>query len=207
MLDLIDQSIECFLRATVPLSATDIDVSFKPPDREWGAKLTRPTVNVFLWDIRKSSARARSGMEELERNGRTVRRVALPVIELRYIVTAWTSDHGDERALLGGLMRSILSHSELPREFLPHGLADVRPPTILMARAGEEHVDVFKALEGQLKPGINMIVATEVDIGRDQPVGPEVGRLSISVNGLAGTAASTSPARGRRGGHRGRGRW
>jgi len=191
MLDLIDQSIESFFRAAVPLSATDIDMSFEPPDRQWSAKLIRPTVNAFLWDIRKSTARARTGMEEVERNGHTVRRLALPVIELRYIVTAWTSDHGDERALLGGLMRSILRHSDIPRTYLPDGLAEVRPPSLLMARTGEEHVDVFKALEGQLKPGINMIITAEVDIDRDQPIGPEVGGVSISVADLAGGATTT----------------
>ena len=67
MLDLIDESLEAFFRATVPLDSTDVDVSFEPPEREWSAKLNRPTVNAFLWDIRRSTHRARTGMEALER--------------------------------------------------------------------------------------------------------------------------------------------
>ena len=86
MLDLIDQTLEAFFRATVPLSAQDVDVSFEAPDREWSAKLNRPTVNLFLWDIRRSTDRARTGVEELERDGRLVRRLALPRVELRYLV-------------------------------------------------------------------------------------------------------------------------
>ena len=39
MLHLIDAALEAFLRATVPLSAQDVDVSFEAPDREWSAKL------------------------------------------------------------------------------------------------------------------------------------------------------------------------
>ena len=46
-------------------------------------------------------------MEELERDGRRVRRAPLPLIELRFLLTAWASDHGDERALLSGLMRAM----------------------------------------------------------------------------------------------------
>lgn len=191
MLDLIDQAIESLFRATVPLSATDIDMSFEPPDRQWSSKLTRPTVNAFLWDIRRSTVRARTGIEEYERDGATMRRLALPVVELRYIVTAWTSDHGDERALLGGVMRALLRHGEVPAEFLPAGLADLRLPTLLMARSGEEHVDVFKALEGQLKPGINLIIATEVDIDRGEPVGPEVGGIAVGVSDMQSNARST----------------
>ena len=88
MLDLIDESLEAFFRATVPLDATDVDVSFEPPEREWSAKLNRPTVNAFLWDIRRSTQRGRTGMETVQRNGETVRRLALPVVGLRYVVTA-----------------------------------------------------------------------------------------------------------------------
>ena len=59
MLELVDESLEAFFRAVVPLSATDVDVSFDAPDRDWSAKLSRPTVNVFLWDIRRSATRSR----------------------------------------------------------------------------------------------------------------------------------------------------
>ena len=126
MLDLIDTSLEAFFRATVPLSAQDVDVSFEPPDRDWSAKLTRPTVNLFLRDIRQSSDRARTGVEEVQRDGRLVRRMALPRVELRYLITAWTSDHGDERALLSGLMRALLAHGRSPSRSSPMACATSR---------------------------------------------------------------------------------
>lgn len=181
MLDLIDESVEAFLRARVPLGATEVDVSFEPPDRTWSAKLVRPTINLFMWDIRRSASRSRSGLEEVERDGQTFRRLALPVIELRYLITAWTSDHGDERALLAGVMRTLLAHSHLPEDFLPDSFVDMRAPTLLMARAGEDAVDVFRALEGQLKPSISMVVVTEVDTELGSPVGPEVTSIALSV--------------------------
>ncbi len=192
MLDLIDESLEAFFRATVPLDATDVDVSFEPPEREWSAKLNRPTVNAFLWDIRRSTHRAKSGMESVQHNGESVRRMALPVVELRYVVTAWTSDHGDERALLAGLMKSILAHNSIPSTFLAEPLLELEPPSILMARSGEEHVDVFKALEGQLKPGINMVLVSQVDVGLTSPVGPPVQDFGVSVADRTGTARSTT---------------
>jgi hypothetical protein len=191
VLDLIDESLEAFFRATVPLDATDVDVSFEPPEREWSAKLNRPTVNAFLWDIRRSTHRAKTGMEAVERNGETVRRMALPVVELRYVVTAWTSDHGDERALLAGLMRAILAHGTIPSTFLAEPLLALEPPSILMARTGEEHVDVFKALEGQLKPGINMVLVSQVDTAVTTPVGPPVQEIEVLVADRTGTAASS----------------
>ena len=51
------------LRVAVPLPAT-IDVSFATPDKRWGAARTKPTVNLFLWDIRREPRSARSGYLE-----------------------------------------------------------------------------------------------------------------------------------------------
>jgi hypothetical protein len=190
VLDLVDVALEAFVRATVPLDARDVDVSFEAPEKEWSAKLTRPTVNMFLWDIRRSSDRARAGVEERERNGVVVRRMALPVVELRYLVTAWTSDHRDERALLGGLMRAILAHSELPSEFLPEPLRAERRPTLTMARSGEDQVDIFKGVHGQLKPGIHVVVTTPVDVGLEAPVAPDAGAVDVGVADRTGTAST-----------------
>jgi hypothetical protein len=187
VLELIDESLESFFRATVPLGATDIDVAFDAPNREWSAKLTRPTVNLFLWDIRRSAARSSTGLRTVEHNGVTVRQHVPPVLELRYVVTAWTSDLGDERALLAGLVRSLLAFGEIPREFMPAGLEAIEGPTLTMARAGEDHIDVFKAVEGQLKPGVNMVVTTQFDTGLVFPVAPAVGELGTSIGRMNGS--------------------
>lgn len=195
MLELIDEGLEAFFRATVPLSATDVDVAFDAPDREWSAKLTRPTINLFLWDIRRST-NSRSGMRTIELDGQVVHQPALPVVELRYVVSAWTSDHGDERGLLAGVIRALLVHGAIPREFLPEQLARLDVPTLAMARAGEDHMDVFKALEGQLKPGLNLVLTTEFDTGFSIPAGPPVEGLETALGRLNGS--NSEPERRRR---------
>lgn len=186
MLELIDQGLESFLRATIPLGATDVDVAFEAPDREWSAKLTRPTVNVFLWDIRRSASRSTSGMRTVTIDGQRVHQPAFPVLELRYVLSAWTSDHGDERGLLAGVMRAILAYESIPREFLPADMTQLEVPTLTIARAGEDHMDVFKALEGQLKPGINMVLTTQFDAGTAIPAGPPVTSIETSIGRFNG---------------------
>ncbi len=189
MLDLLDETLEAFLHATVPLDARDVDVSFEAPDSDWSAKLTRPTVNLFLWDIRRSSERAKAGMETLERDGAIVRRLALPRIELRYLVTAWTSEHRDERALLSGLMRTILAHSHVPADFIADPLKELEAPALLMTRGGEDHVDVFKTLQGQLKPGLNLVVHTAVEIDAYTPAGPPTEAFDLRLTNRTTGAA------------------
>lgn len=186
MLEHIDDSLEAMLRATVPLSATDVDVSFEAPEREWSAKLTRPTVNMFLWDLRRSSSQAKSGMRTVVRDGVRVHQPALPVLELRYVVTAWTSDHSDERSLLAGLLRGLLATPTIPPQFLDDSLAGLEPPRVELARVGEDHMDVFKALEGKVKPGINIVVTCEFDIGVFSEAGPPVESITATVGHFDG---------------------
>lgn len=194
MLDLLDETLEAFLRATVPLDARDVDVSFEAPDTDWSAKLTRPTVNLFLWDIRRSSERAQAGVETLERDGAVIRRLALPRIELRYLVTAWTTEHRDERALLSGLMRTILGHSHVPPDFIAEALRELPEPALLMTRGGEDHMDVFKTLQGQLKPGLNLVVHSAVEIDAYTAAGPPTESFDLRLSDRT-TGAADAPLR------------
>jgi hypothetical protein len=185
VLELLDAGIESFLRGTASLSATDVDVSFEAPDREWSGKLSRPTVNVFLWDIKRSK-RSPTGVESFVQNGVRMQRHALPVLELRYVITTWTSEHSDERAVLSALMRSLLNYQRVPLEFLPDDIKYLGEPDLTLQSSGEEHVDVFKALEGQLKPSINAVMFTKFDLDAATPAAPAVGEIGLQT-GLLGS--------------------
>ena len=91
MLHHLDDSLEAYLRALVRLPSRDVDVSFDTPDHEWGSGVTRPTLNLFLWDVCRSQRRAVAGMEAVEVGGRIERRKPAPRVEFRYLVTAWAS--------------------------------------------------------------------------------------------------------------------
>jgi hypothetical protein len=195
VLHLIDVALEAWLRATVPLGATDVDVSFEAPDKEWSAKLTRPTVNVFLWDIRRSSKHERAGLEEIERDGHLTRRTPLPRVELHYVVTAWTTDHGDERAILGGLLRTLLAHSEVPTTYVPDAIQDLPPMRVLLARAGDDQPDFGTTLDGQLRPGLAMTIVAAIDTGVFTPAGPPVEAVEVGVTRIDSGRHETFPVR------------
>ncbi len=178
MLAAVDESLESYLRAAVPLSAVDIDVSFEPPDEEWAAKLTRPTVNLHLWDIRRSSTRAITGVEQVERNGTQHRRLALPRVELRYFITVWTTEHDDERSLLGSLLVALLTRPEIPTEYLSFSMVGLPNPELLIARAGES--ETF-SLDTHTKLGLQMMLLTVVDTGPGTPVAPAVEQIDFSL--------------------------
>lgn len=184
MLEFIDTTIEAYLRASVPLSAHDVDVSFDAPSSDWAAKLSRPTVNLFLWDVKLSSNRARAGIEQVERDGKKYTRMALPRVELRYLITAWTNHQRDERSLFGGLLAAVLRHPQIPDTFVASQLHDARigAPSISLTRSGESQLDVFRRIEGKLKPALDVLVVTEVDVGLDAPLPPLVTEVSTTLS-------------------------
>ncbi|MGH9188074.1 MAG: Pvc16 family protein, partial [Acidimicrobiales bacterium] len=105
MLHLLDESLEAMLRAVVPLDPREVDVAFAAPDKAWGARVTRPTISLFLFDIHRSAHRSVAGVDRTQRDGREIRRLALPRIEFSYLVTAWTTEPRDEHQLLGSVLR------------------------------------------------------------------------------------------------------
>jgi hypothetical protein len=183
MLQLLDASVEAFLRAAVPLPARDIDVAFDAPDREWGAGVAKPTVNLFLWDVRRNADEREAGMALVEEDGHRVRRAPPPRIDCRYLVTAWTTQARDEHALLGAVLAVLLRHRTIPAEHLPDALAAVRPVPALSVGApgGADAADFWSALGGQLKPGLDVVVTATVDASVAVPAGPPVTDAQVVV--------------------------
>ena len=204
MLHLVDQSLEAFLRAEVPLPADQIDVSFDAPDRDWSARTSRPTVDLYLWDIRVSLIDRASGVEVFhDEEGKTHRTMPKPRIDLRYLVTAWTTEVRDEHQLLGSLLAAFYGHGELPESYLQGGYAGVRPvPRITVAHPdGRENADLWSALGGRLKPALDLVVTATLDVALAHEVGPPVTRYELGLadtrtaerasrRGLAGDAGS-----------------
>src|SRR5215469_724524 len=119
MLNLLDESLEEFLRVVVPLPRREIEVSFEAPDKDWAAKVAKPTINLYLWDVRRNLSERDLGVESVvDDDGQVLLRAPLPRVDCRYLVTAWTSDIRDEHSLLGNALAAILRYPELERQYL-----------------------------------------------------------------------------------------
>jgi hypothetical protein len=182
MLNLLDESLEEFLRSVVPLPKREVDISFDAPDKDWSARVSRPTINMYLWDVRRNISDREFGMETVhDENGRPHRRFPLPRVDCRYLVTAWTSDIRDEHSLLGATMAALLLHTEIETQYLQGSYRDIVPiPSIEIAAGdGRDNSDFWSALGGQLKPGLDVKVTATVDSSIMLPTGPPVHRYAI----------------------------
>jgi Pvc16 N-terminal domain len=183
LLHLLDESLEAFLRAETPLPAAEIDVSFEAPDRTWSAGITKPTVNMFLSDVRRCGDETRAGAEVVERDGIAMRRQPLPKVELQYLVTAWTTDVRDEHHLLGSMLAALFKNPELPAAHARGPFAATEPrPTLRVASAdAESRAEFWSAIDGQLKPGLQVIVTAPIDAALMAPAGPPTKAVEIET--------------------------
>lgn len=174
MLQLLDESLESFLRAEVPLGREEVDVAFEIPDPDWGSGLTKPTVNLYLWDVRRSASQNEAGKVLGERNGKKVWTDPLPRIAFRYMVSAWANEVRDEHQLLGALLTALLPSSALPVEHLQGDLARLRPVPMMYISGHEARdlTDFWSTMEGRLKPGLDLMVTATVDAALFREAGP-----------------------------------
>jgi len=183
MLHLLDDALEAFLRGEVPLQGTDVDVVFARPDKEWGAAVIRPTVNLFLWDVRRNSGAQESGMEWMEIDGKRVRRAPQPRVDCRYMVTAWAGDPRDEHQLLGAVLSSLLRYSEMPERYLVGPLGRTRPlPTINVPRFdGSHNADFWTAISGEMRPAVDLVISATFDAAVIAEAGPPVTSFTLGA--------------------------
>jgi hypothetical protein len=199
VIQIVDRALEEFLRARVPLSAHAVDVSFQTPDRTWGAALTRPTVNVFLWEVQSHTGYLATGLQQrVNRTGDIERRPTNPVVDLSYLVTAWATERRDEHELLGSVLACVLAHRAIPSEFLPDRLEGARCGLSLAATDRRIPGDFWSALDGRLKPGLQLQVALPVEVFSWQPTAAPAEQVELSVDPRA-MAAKTARRRSRAG--------
>lgn len=184
MLDQLDDALKGLLERR-GVSAT---IVFDTPDADWGARVSQPTLNLFLWDIRRSLDQSEGRDLVGTTSGDRVWRRQRPRIEFHYLVTAWTTVVADEHRLLGDALVAILGSDALTGVDRPAFVSDDDPPPMLrVARAdGKDLADFWGAVDGKLKPGLNVVVSMSVDPGLAVPAGAPTTNVELRTGFLHG---------------------
>lgn len=197
MINFIDRALERFLREQVPLPESSIGVSFDTPDKAWGAALNRPTVNVFLWDLSRSPAAARTGIDERRGEVGVQRRVVNPSVDFNYLLTAWATEVRDEHQLLGNILQAVMAGGQLAGSDFPDGVLEGRA-RITVASA-EERVpgEFWSALGGRLKPGLQLKVTATLPVHAWETAAAPPTSIEVGVEASTPPAPAPVPATAR----------
>jgi len=168
----LDRTIEQLLTAELPIRNGEIDVKFEQPGREWSARLARPTVNLFLYDVRENNVLRQHQWERVSfENGRPqpnqVQQKRTPYrVDCSYMMTTWAAEPQDEHRLLSRCMMALFRYPILPRNRL---VGELQGQAFELQAKLASHdrltnpAEVWGSLDNELRPSISYIVTLALD--------------------------------------------
>ena len=166
----LDDTIKEMLVEQAQLDASQVDISFDTPDREWASRLTRPTVNCFLYDVRENLELRKQSwdVQRMDNGNQSSRRKPPMRVAATYQITAWARAREDEHRLLWRVLATLVKNVPLPVEVLKGDLVNQPVLPIPVKVAQEEDMpsnfaDLWQALDNRIRPSITYSVTLALD--------------------------------------------
>ena len=173
MISDLDETIRQLLREELPIKNGEIDVKFDQPKREWSARLNKPTINLYLYDVRENQVLRQHQWERLKQgNGAgslsTVAQMKRTPfrVDCYYMMTVWASEPEDCHRLLSRAMMVLFRHPVLPRDRLVGEMRE--QPYELQARLAAHDkltnpAEVWSALDNEIRPSVSYLITVAID--------------------------------------------
>jgi hypothetical protein len=186
MLADLDESLRTLLQQQLGRHGFDsVEVAFDAPAKDWSSQLSTPTVNLFLYDLRESSAHRHRTIDERRTNGGAFATRPPLMLECSYAVTAWTQAVEDEHRLLSQILAILYSFPRLPADALSGRLSNgaQRYPVFgkVAQPKAEGKADFWNAVGGQYKASLDYVVTLSCEAGAVFERGPEVRDMTVRV--------------------------
>ncbi len=168
----VDEALRKLLTYEIDIKDNEVDVQFDQPKREWSSRLSKPTLNLFLFDLRENlrlrgaeqytTINRPDGTSEVRRN---------PVrMDLRYLMTAWVKEAEDEHFLLSSALVGLLRNPFLPEHCLSEQLKKQPTPILLEVATFPPEVgpvdkfsEIWGVLDNEMRPGVIATVTISLD--------------------------------------------
>lgn len=164
----LDETLSQLLKDELPIKNGEIEISFEQPRRENSVRWMKPTINLFLYDLRENNILRQQQWERLSRgNGGQAQQKRTPLrIDCFYMLTAWAADPQDEHRLLTRTLMTLSRFPILPEDLL---LGSLRNPHYdIQARLASHDkltnpAEVWSALDNELRPSVSYILTLALD--------------------------------------------
>lgn len=172
MISEVDEVLRKLLIREIEIKGNEVDIQFDQPKREWSSRLSKPTINLFLFDLRENlrlrgaeqyrTIPHEDGTSEIKRN---------PVrIDLRYLMTAWVKEPEDEHLLLASALSGFLRNPFLPEDLLTKQLKNQPTPVPLDVATFppetgpiDKFTEIWGVLDNEMRPGVLVTVTVSID--------------------------------------------
>lgn len=164
----LDETLSQLLKDELPIKNGEIEITFEQPRRENSARWMKPTINLFLYDLRENNILRQPQWERLPgRNGGQAQQKRTPLrVDCYYMLTTWAADPQDEHRLLTRAVMALSRFPTLPEDLLVGSLRN--PPYDIQARLASHDkltnpAEVWSALDNELRPSISYILTLALD--------------------------------------------
>lgn len=173
----LDETIRKLMIAEIPIKNGEIEVSFEQPKREWSSRLSKPTINFFLYDVRENNILRQHQWERMASGGnggndpgrfdRLAQLKRTPFrVDCYYMLTTWATIPEDEHRLLSRSLMVLFKHPILPAERLEKSL--IHQPYELQTRLASHDkltnpAEVWSSLDNEMRPSISYIITLSLD--------------------------------------------
>jgi len=176
MIDDLDDVLKQLLTRELPIKNGEVDIRFDQPKHEWSSRISRPTLDLFLYDVRENQKlRQTQPAWETERlpDGNGIQRRKPVRMDLHYLITAWASTPEDVHRLISRTLMTLLRFANLPDDLLPPSL-QVQGKQIPLQIAQYDQLpnptDVWNVLDNEMRPAIVCILTLAFDPYAPAPV-------------------------------------
>ena len=184
MLADLDETIRRLLVDELPIKNGEIDISFDQPKREWSSRIAKPTINLFLYDVRENNVLRQHQWERLNHGTSLdeVKQKRTPMrVDCSYAITTWAADPQDEHRLLTRCMLALFRYPILPERRLIGSLQN--PPFDIQTRLASHDkltnpTDLWNVLDNELHPSVSYVITLSLDPW-SEVTGPAVRTLTL----------------------------
>ena len=163
----VDETLKQYFTAELPISPGELDVSFERPTREWSGRLSRPTLNCFMYDIRERKL-FRDEPPAILPNGKGgfLRQRAAPRIDLTYMITAWAREADDEHRILARTLAAMYRSGEIPERHFQGALVDSTCAVLARIETSDhlaKPADMWGVLDNELHTSLVWVITAPLE--------------------------------------------
>ena len=168
----LDLSLEKIIYEQGKINRNEIDISFEIPTGDWSARLSRPTIDLWCFDIRENVRLRNADISAaLSRGDRTARTTQPPRrYDLCYMVTAWVRKIEDEHQLLWRVLAALMQVPQLSPEMgegaIREQAFDIPLVVANMPEFQMSITDLWNVVNNQMRLGFILMATVALETGR-----------------------------------------
>ena len=146
-----------------------------PETREWAAGISKPTINLYLFDIRENAVLKNPSpwMVRGGPNNTAIKSRPDVRVDVNYNITAFANAVQDEHRLLNRVMTTLFQYPVIPEDLLQGQVSGQEIPAVIGQASAviQSPADYWGVLDNDIKPSIDYRLTVRLDLSQELSVG------------------------------------